>query len=435
MTRMLTTIALLLLAVSPIDYDAALADRAQFPAAELGYFYYLTTSHLAGEQKAACDATLAFVVASSSQQQIIEKAMPALVQDGLYRIDLRDVKWDWRLWHKVIDRYPYREQPTKLPLVIRGDWLITQLVDTTQSNAYYLLLYGRDDLNRDDFLQAWGVNNDAKTHFGIITRSKSPIGPAVSGIRLVENRPTKNRGTAWGTRDSAKIDADSDPLEHLDSKFRHQAEEWLVAMPKQSIATGRRGSLLAAWLNDAQGKRQEEAPPSIVTDHHGFRGQQAIRNWGSCVGCHASGINDPGVSELRQYIAAGVDVYATPKKLQEQIELFHLSDAAKQIARDNEDWAAGVAMCNGLSGAENAEAFAGTIEGYDRDVSLEVAAAELYTEAAELRLALAYASQNGLKLSARLSGLAHQKSISRAAWEEGGWYVAWTALQMWGKGK
>ena len=430
MTRMLTTLALLLLAAAPTDLDAALADRARYPALEHGYLYYVSTSHLAGEQRAKCDATLAFVVASSSPQQIIEKATPSEVQAGLYRLDLRDLKWDWRQWHKVLAKYPYNRRPDQLPLVIRADWLVLQLVDTTQSNAYYTLLYGRDDLTRDDFLKAWGVNNDRSNHFGIITKSTAASGPAVSGIRLIENRPTTTRGSAWGTRDSATIDAKSDPLEHLDNAFAHQAEEWLVAMPKQSLTTGRRGSLLAAWLNDAKGKRQEEAPPSIVTDHLGFRGQRAIRNWGSCVGCHATGINDPGVSELRSYIAAGVDIYATPKKLQEQIELFHLSDAGKQIARDNEDFAAGVAMCNGLSGEANAEAFAGTIEGYDRDVTLEVAAAELYTTPAELRLALAWASQSGLRLGARLSGLAHDRPLSRAAWEDH-WYAAYTAVQMW----
>lgn len=434
MTRMLTTIALLLLAAAPTDLDAALADRAQYPAIEHGYLYYVSTSHLTGEQQAKCNATLAFVVASSSSQQIIEKSTPYSVQDGLFRIDLRDLKWDWRQWHKVLARYPYNRRPDQLPLVIRADWLVLQLVDTTQSNAYYLLLYGRDDLTRNDFLRVWNVNNDATSHFGIITRSEASLGPAVSGIRFIENRPTGTRGSAWGTRDSAVTRGVSDPLESLDNKFRHDAEEWLVAMPKQSLATGKRGSLLAAWLNDAKGKRQEEAPPSIVTDHLGFRGQKAIRNWGSCVGCHANGINDPGVSELRQYIAAGVDVYATPKKLQEQIELFHLSDAGKQIVRDNEDFAAGVAMCNGLSGEANAEAFAGTIEGYDRDVTLEVAAAELYTTPAELRLALAWASQSGLRLGARLSGLAHDRPLSRAAWEDH-WYAAYTAVQMWERGK
>lgn len=434
MTRMLTTLALLLLAAAPLDLDAAYADRAQYPASEHGYLYYVSTSHLAGEQQAKCEATLAFVVASSTQQQIIEKATPQRVQAGLYRLDLRELKWDWRHWLTLVKRYPYNRSPDKLPLVIRADWLVLQLVDTTQSNAHYLLLYGRDDLDRNAFLKAWGVNNDAASHFGVITRSVAANGPAVSGIRLVENRPTATRGSAWGTRDSAKIDIKSDPLEHLDGNFLHDAEEWLVAMPKQSLTTGKRGSLLAAWLNDAKGKRQEEAPPSIVTDHLGFRGQKAIRNWGSCVGCHATGINDPGVSELRQYIAAGVDVYATPKKLAEQIELFHLSDAGKQIARDNEDFAAGVAMCNGLSGEANAEAFTGTIEGYDRDVTLEVAAAELYTTPAELRLALAWASQSGLRLGARLSGLAHDRPLSRSAWEDH-WYAAYTAVQMWERGK
>lgn len=427
-------VAVIAIAASPTETDAALLDRAQLPKDRWGYVYYLSTSHVSGEQQVKTEATLAFVLASSSQQQIIEKCIPYKVQDGLFRIELDNLKWDWRQWHKVLAKYPYNRRPDQLPLVIRADWLVLQLVDTTQSNAYYLLLYGRDDLDRNAFLKAWGVNNDAASHFGIITKSTAASGPAVSGIRLIENRPTTTRGSAWGTRDSAAIDAKSDPLEHLDNAFSHQAEEWLVAMPKQSLATGRRGSLLAAWLNDAKGKRQEEAPPSIVTDHLGFRGQKAIRNWGSCVGCHANGINDPGVSELRSYIAAGVDIYATPKKLQEQVELFHLSDAGKQIARDNEDFAAGVAMCNGLSGEANAEAFAGTIEGYDRDVTLDVAAAELYTTPAELRLALAWASQSGLRLGARLSGLAHDRPLSRAAWEDH-YYAAYTAVQMWERSK
>lgn len=433
MFRMIAFLLPLLLAVSPTDVDAALADRAQYPAGEHGYLYYVSTSHLAGEQQSKCAAALAFVVASSSQQQIIERATPVPIADGLYRLDLRDLKWDWRLWHQVLSRYPYGV-PGTLPLVVRADWLIVQLADTTKSNAYYLLLYGSDKLQRDDFLRAWGVNNDRQHHFAIITKSRAPNGPAVSGLRQVENRPTTTRGSAWGTRDSAQITTQSDPLEHLDGAFKHDAEEWLVAMPKVSLVTRQRGSLLAAWLNDAKGKRQEEAPPAIVTDHHGFRGQAAIRNWGSCVSCHASGINDPGVSELRQYIAGGVDIYATPKKLQEQIELFHLSDAGQQLARDNEDFAAGVRMCNGLTGPANAEAFVGTIDGYDRELSLADGAAELHTSPDELRLALAYASQAGAKLGARLAGLAHDKAVSRAAWEEL-WYAAQVALHNWERKK
>ncbi len=439
MIRMLTTIAILLVCLTPAEYAAAEADRAQYPAADQPYIFYLTTSHLAGEHKAACEATTAFVVASSSRQAIVEKCVPAEVQDGLSRINLVDLKWDWRAWHKLLASYPYSRAPGSgaVPLVVRADWLVVQLADTTGGTSYYELLYGSAKLDRDAFLKAWQANADPAHHFGVIVRSTSPIGPAVAGIRHVENRPTAQRGSAWMTRDSAKITAESDPLEHLDGKFKHDAEELIATIPKVSISTGERGALLAFLLANAKGERQEEAPPSIVTDHLGFRGQKAIRNFGSCIGCHATGFVDPGVSELRTYIkgnAAGVDVYATPKKLQEQIELFHLSDAGKQLRRDNEDFAIGVKLVNGLDGEANADAFRGTIEAYDREVSLEVAAAEHHVEPKELVLALGYYNQQGGKVGARLAGLADGMPMPRTRWEEiGGWYTAYVAVQAWEK--
>lgn len=438
---MWTSIAILLVALTPVEYAAAEADRAQYPVADQPYIFYLTTSHLAGEHKAACEATTAFVVASSSRQAIVEKCVPVEVQDALYRINLADLKWDYAAWKKLLLTYPYSRAPGSgaIPLVVRADWLIVQLVDTTGSTAYYELLYGTAKLDREAFLKAWAVNGDAAHHFGVIVKSKSPIGPAVSGVRLVENRPTAERGSAWGTRDSAKITAASDPLEHLDNRFRHDAEEWIVSVPKVSLSTGKRGALLAYLLASGKGERQEEAPPSIVTDHLGFRGQHAIRNWGSCVGCHAQGLLDPGVSELRAYIRgvdAGVDIYATPKKLQEQIELFHLSDAGKQLARDNEDYLLALKLVNGLDGQANADAFRGTIEGYDRDVSLETAGAEHHVAAKELALALGYYNQQGGKVGARLAGLADGMPLPRTRWEElDGWYTAYLAVQAWEKSK
>lgn len=431
MIRMFTTIALLALCITPADLDAAArADRAQFPVETHGYYYYASTAHLLGESRAKCEAALAFTVASTSRQQIVEKCVPPKVADGLYRLDLQELKWDWRQWHKVVEHYPYGP-PGKLSLVIRADWLVVQLGDTTESDGYYRLLYGTEKLSRDDFLRAWGVGTDKQFHFGIITKSEHPLGPAVAGQRHVENRPTATRGSAWLTRDSAKITSDSDALEHLAGDFKHDAEEHIVTIPKVSLTTGQRGALFAYLLSDGKGNRQEEAPPSIVTDHLGFRGQKAIRNFGSCVGCHATGYLDPGVSELRTYIRGGVDIYATPKELQEQIELFHLSDASKQIRRDNEDWVAGVAMVNGLDGESNAEAFAGTFATYDADVNLEAAASELYTTPETLRLALAYYN-NSHKLGARLAGLAHNLPMSRTAWEEPeNYYTASVALNLW----
>jgi hypothetical protein len=430
MIRMIAFVAATLFAVLPAEVSQASVDRARLPASEAGYVIYFSTSHLEGEQRAKCEAAMAFTVASASRQQIVERCTPERIGDTLYRLDLRDAGWDWRQWFHVAKGYPYYGGKA---YVYRADWLVVQLGDTTQSDAYYRLLYGRDKVDLADFLKVWGVNNDATYHFGVVTQSKHPLGPAVAGVRLVENRPTNTRGSAWGTRDSAVIDGKSDPLQHLDNSFKHDASEWLVAMPKQSLTTGERGALMAYFLADGKGNRQEEAPPAIVTDHLGFRGQHAIRNVGSCVGCHATGYLPPGVSELRSYIAKGVDVYATPKALQEQIERFHLSDSAKQLARDNEDFIAGVRMTSGLDGEANAEAFRATFAYYDADLSLAVAASELHATPDDLRLALAYASNGGVKLGVRLAGLPHEGTISRRTWEQFGYLTAYYALQDWNR--
>lgn len=417
MTRMLSTIAILCLCITPAELDAAArADRAQFPVATHGYYYYASTAHLTGEARQKCEAALAFAVAGASSQPTIEECTPAGIGNGLYRLDLISLRWDWRALHKVLASYPYHDHG-KLPLVVRADWLVVQLSDSTQSDAYNLLLYGKERITRDEFLKFWGVNNAVESHFGVITK-KTPQSPNVAAIRWIENRPTNTRGSAWGTRDSAEINLRSDPLQHLDGSFQEDAQEWLVSMPKISTRTGQQGMLLAAMLFDAKGNQQNEAPPSIVTDHHGFRGQSAIRNPGSCVSCHATGINPPASNELREYIFSGVDVYATPKEKQQAIDRFHFTETGKQISRDNEDFAITLAAINGLDGATNAECYVGTIDGYDRAVTLETAAQELYIEPEELKLALAYYNNAGYQLGVRLSGLPHGKAMPRETWEE-----------------
>lgn len=437
MTRMYATIALLLLAVSPIDYDAAIADRAQFPVSEHGYLYYLSTSHLEGEQQSKCNAILAYVVASSSSQQVIEKATPVQLQNGLHRVDLRDLQWNWRAWIKLVNRYPYNDRPGTLPLVIRADWLITQLADTSQGTDLYSLLYGDEKINRDQFLKFWGVNTDRRSHFAIIAKGDQSLSPVVARVREVENADTNQRTSAWLTLDAAKLTRETDPLEHPSGGAKHDAEEYIVGMPKVSILTGDRGMLLAFFLSNAKGERQESAPPNIATDHTSWRRRGDIRNGagGSCIGCHTQGLLEPGISELRQYIKgndAGVDLYVAPKALQEQVELFRLSSSAKQIARDNEDFAAALKFTNGLDGRANSEAFRSTIDSYDNDVTLQLAARELNTQADELRLAIAYYNQSGGKISARLAGLLDGLPMPRTRWEDAdGWYTAYVALKAW----
>lgn len=422
------------------ETQAALSDRAQLPRADWGFTYYVNTASVERGDQAQLGGVLAFVCASSSRQDIIERCTPEQVTPTLWRIDLRNMKWDWRQWWHVLNSYPYRTGKGAYragyppPLVIRADWLCVALADTSQSDAYYRLLYGTPKLSRDDFLRVWGANKKVSTHFGVIVDSDSPIGPSVAGVRLVENFPTSNRGDVWRTRDSAEINAKSDPLEHLTGGFKHVAEELIAAMPKHSLRTGQRGRLQAYLLSDAKGNRQEEAPGKIVTDHLGFRGAATIRNWGSCIGCHTKGINNPGTSELRRLIAIpdGPEIYAD-RKSQEFIERFHLSDAGLQIKRDCEDYALGVAMCNGWDGETNAKHFRAAIDSYDAAVTLRQAAREAYLTPAEFRLALGWASSNGYPLPARLAALANNdEALPRAAWEDH-WATAVVVAENWQK--
>lgn len=429
---MFSTVALLLLCVTPAEVQAVSLDRAQQVGVEPGYLVYFSTSHLEGEQREAVAAALKHRVAATSPQQILEKCVPQQIGDTLYRLNLKEAQWDYRQFFHAVAKHPYYGSKQ---YIYHADWFVAQISDTTKSDAYYRLLLGKANPSRNDFLAFLGVNNDTTHHFGIITRSKSPIGPAVAGLRFVENRPTNQRGSFWTTRDSAEITPESDPLEHLTNDFKHEAEEHIGNLPKLSLSTGERGALMAFMLTNAKGERQEEAPPSIVTDHLSFRGQSAIRNVGSCLGCHATGYLPPGESELRTYIGNGLDVYAKPKEVQEFIERFHLSDAGKQLTRDNEDLATGLRLCNGLDGETDYEAFRSTMQYYDAELTLETAAQELHTTAAELRLAIAYANTTGQNLGARLPALVHGGTMSRASWEQYGYLTAAYAVQDWSRNK
>lgn len=432
---------LLATAAVPADLDAAArADRAQFPRQTWGYYYYLTTATAPEERQEELAAAMGIVVCSTSSAVVIERHKPAQVAEGLYRIDLRELEWDWRDWHTVLKRYPYydargqgsgvRGREIKLPLVVRGDWLVVELTDNFASDAGYRLLYGSRSIpeTRDEFLRFWDVSAEPEFRFGWI---EGRSGVAIAGTRWLESRPTGNRGYAWGSRDSAEIDRQSDPLESPDGGFAHQAEEWIVGIPKWSLS-GQRGALQAYLLSNGQGKRQDRAPADIVEDHSRFRGLPEIRNSGSCMNCHtrAGGIIAPKTNELRELIAAGVDLYAKKDK-QEEIERFHLSDLQTEIDRNNEDFAAAVEAVNGLTPEESAAAFKASVRFYDQPLDLEQAARELYTTPEELRLALAYASAHYEDLGARLAGLTAERTIPREAWEESGWRQAAYYLEQW----
>jgi hypothetical protein len=401
------------------------ADRSRYPHADWPYLRWLTVDHLAGEQAEDCAVALRLMVCSSSLQPIIERCVPAEIAPGVYRIDLRDLHWSIEDWRKVVASYPYSHAKTASgipdPAIVRGDWLLLQLADASKSDAYYRLMFGGDKIpkTRDDWLKLLDVStepglDDAYRNFGLV---EGDSGVAKNKVRWIESRPS-GRGYAWGTRDTLAVTTDKDPLEHIDGNYQHDGEEWIVGIEKVSLTTGQRGALQVYLLSDGKGTRVDKAPIDLVEDSSQFRGLREIRNPGSCVQCHDSGLNDFTVNEFRRAVASGVDPYVSKKQLQAALEAFHLADTSRDIKRANEDFAAAVTWSTGKPPIEAAACFKRAVLAYDAPLDLAAAARELGAEPEAWKLSLAHASSSGYRLGARLAGMAHGNTIPREAWED-----------------
>lgn len=171
----------------------------------------------------------------------------------------------------------------------------------------------------------------------------------------------------------------------------------------------------AYFLADAKGNRQEKAPADIVTDDTHTRGVE-IRNTISCIGCHTDAIRHPTLDSYREYVLSGARIYVKDKATQQEIDRYLDSPIAKEISRNNEDYAAGLALCNGLTPAENAAAFRAVVQRYDAEVTPEQAARELYTAPETWRMALGDYSRT-YQLTGRLALMAQGQSISREQWK------------------
>lgn len=422
MTRAMLQFAMLLaVAATPAtEAQAALAHRQQFPPEEWGYHYYLSCAAAAPEHQADLAVATRLMVASSSLQPIVERCTPQHVTPTLLHIDLRDLQWSATDWAKVLAEYPYSD--AHLPLVVRADWLLLQLSDQTEGDAYFRLLFGgaRIPKQRDDWLDLLNVSRERgkgfdALRFGLI---ESESGVAKQPARWMENHPTLG-GYAWGTRDVLEVRRDTDPLENPDGGFAHDGEEWIVGIPKVDIASGDRGALQVYALANGAGRIVEEAPVDLVEDSTLFRSQRAVRNPGSCVQCHAGGLNAPTTNDFRQLIADGVDVvFLGDKAKQDQIEAFHLGRVEQSLERANEDFQAIVRRVTGVDSTAATKAFKAAVNRHDAPLDLAATARELGATPDDWRRAIGYASTQTSTLPARVAGLAHGRTITRTAWED-----------------
>jgi len=410
------TIALLALA-SGTDSEAAFSDLRTLPAEVQPRMAYLTLSTTATEHRDTLTKIARFVVPSLSHKPYLGDQIPVHVpRTNLLRIDLAGLGWE-KAWPKIIAAHyspAYRpDLPAgTTPLVVRADWAVAALTDSNVTgDAQYQLLYGTPPKTDKDFKTFWQVNDKADLNFG---RIEGRSGVAVQLTRLMENHATANRGYSWATYDSRIIAGATDPLENLTARPpQHDASELITAIPK--YLGGQGGSLQAYFLADGKGQRQEKAPADIVQDHTNTRGVE-IRNTISCIGCHSDGIRHPTLDQYRAYITSGARIYAKDYAVQQEIDRYLDSPVAREIERNNQDYSAAVALCNGLTPAENAAAFRAMVQLYDAPVTMEQAAREVYATPEEWRLALGNYSRT-YQLSGRLALMAQGEPISREQWQ------------------
>lgn len=396
---------------------------------------YLSLDAMSQPRREKWAQAMAFAIPSASRAENVDRQVPQRVgQSNAYRIDLTHLEWGQIEYAKVLTKYPYaaKEKNGSGPLVIRADWLMLQLADQRDSQAYPLLLYGENAPKTDaEFLKAWGVEATQQRgqSFGWI-ETKSQVN--LQETRFIEHFNAGGQ-SLWRTLDTQRVGRGSDPLESLDGKFKFDGKELIAQVAKTSARYRSRGCSQVYFLANGDGKAVNEAPVRLVEDHKRTLGQTAILNPGSCTICHSLGMQFPTENGLSESLKIGEVLKVYDKRLQEQYENFHLGDSQTTLQRNNENYSAFVHACNQLDTATNANLYRLCLLDYRQELTLKRAAGELYCEPEELRLALGYASANNIVMPSRIAGLAHGRKVSRDTWED--YYVEVKAmLDVWRQG-
>lgn len=415
------TCALLLLAISgqvgdrPQDQAAALTEYRAASAEDKSRWRYLTTPPGQAETGIDWQAAISWAVCHASQAADLGAARPVVKGPTVLRIDLEALGWKFEDWQAVLADYPY--QDSENPLFVRGDWLLVQLLDSTQSDAYLRLQFGDPKLTRDELLKRLEVDRkrarDLNLDHGLV-EIESQV--AIQRVRVLEFFPRLG-GYAAGTRDFFTVAADNSPLQLADLEgLKHDGEEWIVGTPRQW--PGGTGVLQTYFLANGAGALVAEAPVRLVEDRTRFRQMASIRFPGSCMACHRAGLNAPTKNGLATWISSGIQLQSSSVAKAARLERWHLADTGPLVARAGEDTAAAADWITygRLTPDEAVDNMAAAAAWHDQPLEFAQAAAELRTSERRLADGLAIAAAEG-DAGGHLVALLLRLPIRRDVWE------------------
>lgn len=225
----------------------------------------------------------------------------------IYRIDLRDYRWEVDTaagdrWEVMLDRYPYG---LVLPDNPDADF-IAATTDTQLAyvNADWLVFKSSEPPLYYDMLRLPTTVAELRGFLGVVddgpTSSAGFVESGVSTSNRVITRHGSSYGAFWASADFASSVADKNILERPlpptsgFPEFEHASDggEYIFSLPN-----GLHGYMIA----DSVGNRLAEAPTSIVFDRSDDF-DPAVRSGRKCAKCHAQGIIDAS-DNIRDYVA------------------------------------------------------------------------------------------------------------------------------------
>ena len=357
------------------DLQAAVIDRNQFPRSEWGYIYYFGFEPIPKAERDGVLASLCFVCASSSTTKIVEDCLPVPITDTLYRIDIRSLNWDVNQSAKVFARSPYKRYHHKnATLVNHPGWFVLQVSDSTESQAYNQLLYGKENPTEQDFYKLTETN--LKTEIRKL-EGRSGVASNQEKDRILRIYDNGRFTITTITDDFFRLGADKSLL-LLKNETKPDGKEGIGGLVKVSETTGDRFWLMYTWQGNGKGEYVAEVPQLLATQKRGWRGSHsAIVGPGGCWKCHSEGYKPMTQDLFSHYLKNTVIESKSYEKIQ-QARSKYLESVQDLFTIENKKYSLGVKASTGYEPAEFFPLYEQSINWYDEPVSLEQAAKELY---------------------------------------------------------
>jgi len=360
--------------------ECLLNDLSAQPERDRPFLRYLTLTHLFNakrtEEIARVHLALARLVNALSWSENIRR--PSVV-DGLgsiLRIDLRDYQWTDATWARVLAQNPYgvklnnkKSQALYGSFVgqqiphVRGDWFVFA---ASRPPLYHdiLDLPGGDGKPGADLALEKLLGVDFRRGFerGEVIRA----GTRQSGVsfhnRVIERHNSKY-GTYWKSYDFETDDGEQNIFDHpLD--FKQNGGEIIFSLPN---------SMHAYLLIDAQGKRINDGPLTIV--HHDKRPEDnsKVLNGLSCFECHQQGMRRV-VDQIRNHAESEAFSEGERERI---FQVYGTRERLEGLFKKDEDQFAAAHEKAGVPVKDIEEPIFATSQKFERALSEQSAAAEL----------------------------------------------------------